>query len=393
MLDEAGKLRDLSGVVPDIAGAALSPESLKKLLQLDASTLPVVDGPYRVGPCVGAVGKFICIGLNYSDHAAESGMAVPKEPVVFMKATSSIIGPDDDVMIPKDSMKTDWEVELGVVIGKEARYVEESEALSYVAGYCVVNDLSERAFQLEGTGQWVKGKSADTFGPIGPWLVTTDEIPDPQSLRLWLEVDGHKFQDGTTATMVFGVAHLVSYLSRYMSLQPGDIISTGTPPGVGLGQKPPVYLKAGNKIKLGIDGLGEQTQNVIAYSPQILQAASPKVNDDTSPELNVVLHVRRAIGKLGPHPVCLHHAKRDAWRDVQIDSAAGLEAERAGRRRRSGSSGEDAVGGMGFAEEHVPKNRGVVVVRTRRRDPLVLRASREGVEPQPDAGGADLPTL
>ncbi len=269
MLDEAGKLRDLSGVVPDIAGAALSPESLKKLLQLDASTLPVVDGPYRVGPCVGAVGKFICIGLNYSDHAAESGMAVPKEPVVFMKATSSIIGPDDDVMIPKDSMKTDWEVELGVVIGKEARYVEESEALSYVAGYCVVNDLSERAFQLEGTGQWVKGKSADTFGPIGPWLVTTDEIPDPQSLRLWLEVDGHKFQDGTTATMVFGVAHLVSYLSRYMSLQPGDIISTGTPPGVGLGQKPPVYLKAGNKIKLGIDGLGEQTQNVIAYSPQI----------------------------------------------------------------------------------------------------------------------------
>ncbi len=269
MLDEAGKLRDLFGVVPDIAGAALSPESLKKLLQLDASTLPVVDGPYRVGPCVGAVGKFICIGLNYSDHAAESGMAVPKEPVVFMKATSSIIGPDDDVMIPKDSMKTDWEVELGVVIGKEARYVEESEALSYVAGYCVVNDLSERAFQLEGTGQWVKGKSADTFGPIGPWLVTTDEIPDPQSLRLWLEVDGHKFQDGTTATMVFGVAHLVSYLSRYMSLQPGDIISTGTPPGVGLGQKPPVYLKAGNKIKLGIDGLGEQTQNVIAYSPQI----------------------------------------------------------------------------------------------------------------------------
>jgi 2-keto-4-pentenoate hydratase/2-oxohepta-3-ene-1,7-dioic acid hydratase in catechol pathway len=269
ILDEAGKLRDLSGVVPDIAGAALSPDSLKKLLELDASTLPVVDAPYRIGPCVGGVGKFICIGLNYSDHAAESGMAVPKEPVVFMKATSSIIGPDDDVMIPRDSLKTDWEVELGVVIGKEARYVEEAEALSYVAGYCVVNDLSERAFQLEGTGQWVKGKSADTFGPIGPWLVTTDQVSDPQNLRLWLEVDGHKFQDGTTATMVFGVAHLVSYLSRYMSLQPGDIISTGTPPGVGLGQKPPVYLKAGSKMRLGIDGLGEQTQSVVAYSPQI----------------------------------------------------------------------------------------------------------------------------
>ncbi len=269
MLDEAGKLRDLSGVVPDIAGAVLSPDSLKKLLELDASTLPVVDGPYRVGPCVGAVGKFICIGLNYSDHAAESGMAVPKEPVVFMKATSSIIGPDDDVMIPRDSLKTDWEVELGVVIGKEAKYVDEAEALSYVAGYCVVNDLSERAFQLEGTGQWVKGKSADTFGPIGPWLVTTDEVPDPGSLHLWLEVDGHRFQDGTTATMVFGVAHLVSYLSRFMSLQPGDIISTGTPPGVGLGQKPPIYLKAGNKMRLGIDGLGEQTQNVVAYSPNL----------------------------------------------------------------------------------------------------------------------------
>ena len=269
ILDDAGRLRDLSGVVPDITGAVLSRDSLKKLLEIDASTLPLVDGPYRIGPCVGAVGKFICIGLNYSDHAAESGMAVPKEPVVFMKATSSIIGPDDDVVIPRDSLKTDWEVELGVVIGKEARYVEEADALSYVAGYCVVNDLSERAFQLEGTGQWVKGKSADTFGPIGPWLVTTDEVPDPQSLRLWLEVDGHRFQNGTTATMVFGVAHLVSYLSRFMSLQPGDIISTGTPPGVGLGQKPPVYLKAGNKMRLGIDGLGEQTQNVVAYSPQI----------------------------------------------------------------------------------------------------------------------------
>jgi ureidoglycolate lyase len=192
-------------------------------------------------------------------------MAVPKEPVLFMKATSAIIGPDDDVIIPRDSLKTDWEVELGVVIGKEAKYVDEADALSYVAGYCVVNDLSERAFQLEGTGQWVKGKSADTFGPIGPWLVTRDEVPDPQNLRLWLEVDGHRYQDGNTNTMVFGVAYLVSYLSRFMSLQPGDIISTGTPPGVGLGQKPPVYLRAGNRMKLGIDGLGTQAQNVIAF--------------------------------------------------------------------------------------------------------------------------------
>ena len=240
MLDEAGKLRDLSGVVPDIAGAALSPDSLKKLLELDASTLPVVDGTSSHWPVRRRSWASSSVsGLTTRTTPAESGMAVPTEPVVFMKATSSIIGPDDDVMIPKDSLKTDWEVELGVVIGKEARYVDEADALSYVAGYCVVNDLSERAFQLEGTGQWVKGKSADTFGPIGPWLVTADEVPDPQSLRLWLEVDGHKFQDGTTATMVFGVAHLVSYLSRYMSLQPGDIISTGTPPGVGLGQKPP----------------------------------------------------------------------------------------------------------------------------------------------------------
>ena len=265
LLDEGKTIRDLSDVIPDISGAALSPESLARLLALDSKTLPAVNGTPRMGPCVGSVGKFVCIGLNYSDHAAESGMAVPKEPVLFMKATSAIIGPDDDVVIPRDSLKTDWEVELGVVIGKEAKYVDEADALSYVAGYCVVNDLSERAFQLEGTGQWVKGKSADTFGPIGPWLVTRDEVPDPQNLRLWLEVDGHRYQDGNTNTMVFGVAYLVSYLSRFMSLQPGDIISTGTPPGVGLGQKPPVYLRAGNRMKLGIDGLGVQAQNVIAF--------------------------------------------------------------------------------------------------------------------------------
>ena len=266
LLDKKGKLRDLSGVIRDLSGATLSPDSLAKLRRLNPDNLPEVSDAYRIGPCVGSVGKFVCIGLNYSDHAAESGMVMPKEPVVFMKATSAIIGPNDDVRIPKDALKTDWEVELGVVLGKEAKYVEESDALSYVAGYCVVNDLSERAFQLEGTGQWVKGKSADTFGPIGPWLVTSDEIPDPQNLRLWLEVDGHKYQDGTTRTMVFGVAYLVSYLSRFMSLQPGDIISTGTPPGVGLGQKPPVYLRPGNRIRLGIEGLGEQSQAVVPFN-------------------------------------------------------------------------------------------------------------------------------
>ena len=234
--------------------------------QLDLGALPIVAGSPRLGPCVGAVGKFLCIGLNYSDHAAESGMAVPAEPVLFTKATSAICGPNDNVIIPRGSLKTDWEVELGVVIGKEAKYVEEAAALSHVAGYCVVNDLSERAFQLEGTGQWVKGKSADTFGPIGPWLVTADELPDPQNLHLWLQVDGHRYQNGSTSTMVFGVAHLVSYLSRFMSLQPGDIISTGTPPGVGLGQKPPVYLRPGNVMTLGIDGLGQQRQLVVPFA-------------------------------------------------------------------------------------------------------------------------------
>jgi len=259
-----GEIRDLSGVVPDIDGATLTEAGLQRIRALDPLSLPIVAGDPRLGACVTGVGKFICIGLNYSDHAAESGMPVPAEPVVFMKATSAIMGPNDDVVIPRGSEKTDWEVELGVVIGKAAKYVSEGDALGHVAGYCVVNDLSERAFQIEGTGQWTKGKSCDTFGPIGPYLVTADEVPDPQNLTLWLKVDGHEYQRGSTKTMVFGVAHLVSYLSRFMSLQPGDIISTGTPPGVGLGQKPPKYLRAGSTIKLGIDGLGMQTQRVIA---------------------------------------------------------------------------------------------------------------------------------
>ena len=261
-----GTIRDLSNLIPDLAGPALLPDSLDKLRRADISRLPPVATKPRIGPCVGGVGKFICIGLNYSDHAAESGMAVPAEPVIFMKATSSICGPDDDVVIPRGAKKADWEVELGVVIGKPAKYVDQADALSHVAGYCVVNDLSERAFQLEGTGQWVKGKSADTFGPIGPWLVTPDEVPDPQNLDLWLEIDGHRYQNGSTKTMVFSVAYLISYLSRFMSLRTGDIISTGTPPGVGLGQKPPIYLRPGNRIKLGIPGLGQQEQKVVAES-------------------------------------------------------------------------------------------------------------------------------
>jgi 2-keto-4-pentenoate hydratase/2-oxohepta-3-ene-1,7-dioic acid hydratase in catechol pathway len=258
------KIYDLSGIIPDLAGNFLLPESIHKLRNLDLSLLPVVQGRPRIGPCVGSVGKFICIGLNYADHAKESGVAVPVEPVIFMKATSSIGGPDDDIVIPRGSKKTDWEVELGVIIGKPAKYVEVADALSHIAGYCVINDISERAFQIEGTGQWVKGKSADTFGPIGPWLVTADEVPDPQNLEMWLEVDGHRYQNGSTRTMVFGVAHLISYVSRFMSLQPGDVISTGTPPGVGLGQKPPVYLRPGNRIQLSITGLGQQNQLVVA---------------------------------------------------------------------------------------------------------------------------------
>jgi 2-keto-4-pentenoate hydratase/2-oxohepta-3-ene-1,7-dioic acid hydratase in catechol pathway len=264
ILSSNGEIRDLSEIIPDLAGQSLLPESIEKLRNADISRLPKVAGQTRIGPCVGSVGKFVCIGLNYSDHAAEAGMAVPVDPVVFMKATSSICGPDDRVVIPRGSKKTDWEVELGVVIGKPGKYIDEAQALSHVAGYCVINDLSERAFQLEGTGQWVKGKSADTFGPIGPWLVTADEVPDPQNLEMWLEVDGHRYQSGSTKTMVFGVKHLISYLSRFMSLRTGDVISTGTPPGVGHGQKPPVYLRPGNRIQLGIHGLGQQTQDVIA---------------------------------------------------------------------------------------------------------------------------------
>jgi 2-keto-4-pentenoate hydratase/2-oxohepta-3-ene-1,7-dioic acid hydratase in catechol pathway len=265
MLDADGRIRDLSGVIPDVSSDALLPASLDRLRALDPKTLPLVEGTPRVGPCVGRVGKFLCIGLNYADHAKESGASVPREPIVFSKATSAIIGPDDDVVIPRGSEKTDWEVELGVVIGAPAKYVSEADALKHVAGYCVVNDLSERAFQLEGTGQWVKGKSADTFGPIGPWLVTRDEVPDPQALDMWLEVDGHRYQNGSTKTMIFGVAFLVSFLSRFMSLQPGDIISTGTPPGVGMGQKPqPIYLRPGQRMVLGVAGLGEQHQRVVA---------------------------------------------------------------------------------------------------------------------------------
>lgn len=267
ILHTDGTYRDLSSVVPDIAGAALSAEGLDRIRAADHGSLPVLDKDARIGPCVGQVGKFMCIGLNYADHAAESNLPVPSEPVLFMKATSAIIGPNDDVILPKNTLKPDWEVELGVIIGKEAKYIEEKDALDYVAGYCVVNDLSERHFQTERGGQWTKGKSADTFGPIGPWLVTKDEVPDVQNLKMWLEVDGHRYQNGSTSTMVFGVAHIVAYLSQFMSLQPGDVITTGTPPGVGMGIKPePVWLKPNQTMRLGIEGLGEQQQRTRAYS-------------------------------------------------------------------------------------------------------------------------------
>ena len=264
LLDADGNIRDLSAHVSDLSGAVLSPETLAKLGSLDVNTLPKVEGNPRLGPCVAGTGKFICIGLNYADHAAESGMAVPPEPVIFMKATSAIVGPNDDLLIPRGSEKTDWEVELGNVIGKTAKYVSEYDALDYVAGYCTLHDVSERAFQIERAGQWTKGKSCDTFGPTGPWLVTKDEVADPQNLGMWLKVNGETMQDGSTKTMVYGVRHLVSYLSQFMSLQPGDIISTGTPPGVGMGMKPPRYLKAGDVVELGIEGLGTQKQNVRA---------------------------------------------------------------------------------------------------------------------------------
>lgn len=262
LVDKDGNVRDLSAHVKDIAGEAISPEGLKKLAAIDPASLPLVEAD-RYGACVAGTGKFICIGLNYSDHAAETGATVPPEPIIFMKATSAIVGPNDDVEIPRTSLKTDWEVELGVVIGKHAKYVSEDEAMDYVAGYCLINDVSERAFQAERQGQWTKGKSCDTFGPTGPWLVTKDEVKDPQDLKMWLEVNGHRYQDGTSATMVYGVKYLVSYLSQFMSLHPGDIISTGTPPGVGLGQKPNVFLKEGDIITLGIEGLGEQRQQVV----------------------------------------------------------------------------------------------------------------------------------
>ena len=262
-----GSIRDLSGVVPDIGGATLLPEGLAKIAATDINALPQLSASERIGPCVANVGKFICIGLNYADHAAETGAKIPEEPIIFMKATSAITGPNDDVIIPKNAIKPDWEVELAVVIGKEARYVEEADAMDHVAGYCVCNDVSERHFQTERGGTWDKGKGADTFGPIGPWLVTKDEVADPQNLKMWLEVDGHRYQNGSTRTMIFGVAKIVSYVSQFMSLQPGDVITTGTPPGVGMGIKPePVWLKPGNVMHLGIEGLGEQRQNVKAYS-------------------------------------------------------------------------------------------------------------------------------
>ncbi|MGV2020854.1 fumarylacetoacetate hydrolase family protein [Agrobacterium sp. 22-223-1] len=263
ILDAEGKVRDLSAHVKDIGGEAISPEGLKKIAAIDLGTLPVLNEE-RIGACVAGTGKFICIGLNFSDHAAETGATVPPEPVIFMKATSAIVGPNDNVTIPRGSEKTDWEVELGVIIGKTAKYVSEADALDYVAGYCVSHDVSERAFQTERAGQWTKGKSCDTFGPIGPWLVTKDEIADPQNLGMWLKVNGQTMQDGSSKTMVYGVAHVVSYLSQFMSLHPGDVISTGTPPGVGMGMKPPRYLKAGDVVELGIEGLGSQKQTFVA---------------------------------------------------------------------------------------------------------------------------------
>jgi 2-keto-4-pentenoate hydratase/2-oxohepta-3-ene-1,7-dioic acid hydratase in catechol pathway len=263
LLDSAGQIRSLAGVVDDVAGEALSAASLDRLRGVDPQSLEAVRQPVRLGPCVGRVGKVMCIGLNYAEHAAETGAQLPKEPVLFMKATSAISGPNDDIHIPRGSTQTDWEVELGVVIGERAKYVSEEDALKYVAGYCVSHDVSEREFQKERGGQWTKGKSCDTFGPIGPWLVTKDEVPDPQNLSLWLEVDGKRRQDGSTRTMIFGVKKLVSYLSQFMTLHPGDIISTGTPSGVGMGCKPPVFLRPGQTVRLLVEGLGEQQQRTV----------------------------------------------------------------------------------------------------------------------------------
>ncbi|MBO1113191.1 fumarylacetoacetate hydrolase family protein [Bordetella petrii] len=271
LVDAQGHVRDLSGTIDDITADTLSETALVRLRALDPASLPVVEQPGRLAPPWAGMGKFICIGLNYADHAAESGLPVPQEPVIFMKATSALIGCNDPVVLPRDSVKSDWEVELGVVIGRRARYVSEADALAHVAGYCVVNDLSEREYQLERGGTWDKGKGCDTFGPVGPWLVTADEVADPQALDLWLDVNGRRMQNGSTRTMVFGVAELVSYVSRFMTLNPGDLISTGTPPGVGMGQKPaPVYLKPGDTMRLGIAGLGEQQQRVHAWNPELI---------------------------------------------------------------------------------------------------------------------------
>jgi 2-keto-4-pentenoate hydratase/2-oxohepta-3-ene-1,7-dioic acid hydratase in catechol pathway len=266
VLDADGAIRDLSGAVADISGDALLPDSIEKLKAIDPASLPKVDGSPRIGACIGNVGKFMCIGLNYSDHAAETGGEVPSEPILFMKANSAIQGPNDDVIIPRDSEQTDWEVELGFVIGKGGKYINEADAMSHVAGYCVVNDVSERNFQIRMEGQWTKGKSCDTFGPLGPWLVTADEVADPQALGLWTEVNGHRYQNGNTNTMVYGVQYLISYLSKFMSLQPGDVVATGTPPGVGMGQKPRVFLKPGDTMRLGVDGMGVQEQKLVADS-------------------------------------------------------------------------------------------------------------------------------
>ena len=271
LLDAQGQVRDLSGVIADLRADMLTPEGLAPLRALDPSTLPRVAQPGRMAPPWSGMGKFICVGLNYADHAAESGMAVPAEPVLFTKHTSTVIGCNDPVVLPQGSVKGDWEIELGVVIGRRARYVSEADALGHVAGYCVVNDVSEREYQLERGGTWDKGKGCDTFGPVGPWLVTSDEVADPQQLAMWLDVNGKRFQTGNTRTMVFGVAQLVSYISRFTTLYPGDLISTGTPPGVGMGHKPePAFLKAGDKMKLSIQGLGEQQQTVYAWDPALI---------------------------------------------------------------------------------------------------------------------------
>lgn len=265
LLDASGTIRDLSGVIPDLAGGALSPAGLAKLAALDPASLPAVSGSPRLGPPVAGMKNFVCIGLNYADHAAETGAAIPKEPIVFLKSLGALCGPNDDVMIPKNSVKTDWEVELAIIIGSTAKCVSEDEAMNHVAGYAVCNDVSEREWQIERGGSWDKGKGCDTFGPLGPWLVTKDEVADPQDLAMTLDVDGVRMQDGSTRTMIFGVRHLVHYVSHFITLHPGDVISTGTPPGVGLGKKPPMFLKAGQTMKLSIQGLGEQTQRTVAY--------------------------------------------------------------------------------------------------------------------------------